>query len=228
MKPVIIFGTGKLAELVYYYLKFDSEYSVAGFAVDSKFIDKTTFFDLPIIAFEDIEKKFPASDYSMFIAISHAQLNEVRTKKYFEAKQKGYELISYISSKSTIWNNTTVGENCLIMENCAIQPYTKIGNNVIVCSSCNIGHHSIIKNNSFFASGAVLAGGVIVKDNCFIGLSATIGEDVIIEKNCIIGANSLILKDTKANNCYVCKTTNSNEIKSDKLKYMLQPTRKWS
>ena len=36
----------------------------------------------------------------MFVAVSYSAVNKVRADKYAEAKQKGYELISYVNSKA--------------------------------------------------------------------------------------------------------------------------------
>jgi hypothetical protein len=40
-----------------------------------------------------------------------AKMNTLRKKIYEEGKTKGYEYISYISSKATVCNNK-IGENC--------------------------------------------------------------------------------------------------------------------
>ena len=129
---VVIFGTGQIAEIVYQYFTHDSPYTVSAFTVDSKHKDKDSFYGLPVIEFENIEKKFPPDKFQMFIALSYTGLNQLRAQKYYEAKQKKYNLVSYISSKAGIIADFETGDNCLILENQLIQPYAKIGSNVFV------------------------------------------------------------------------------------------------
>ena len=39
MKPVIIFGIGKIAEAVFYYMKEESPYNVVAFTVDKEYLN---------------------------------------------------------------------------------------------------------------------------------------------------------------------------------------------
>lgn len=227
MKKLIIFGTGKLSELVHYYFENDSEYVVEAFTVDEKYLKENTFNNLPVLPFENIEEKYSPNEYEMFIAISHADLNSFRTNKFNEAKEKGYKLATYISSKAIVWPDLQIGENCLVAENVTIMPYTKIGNNNIIFCGSTVAHHGQIENNCFFAPHVVLAGGVKVEDNCFFGLNSTVGEDLTIAKYSIIGANALILKDTNENCGYLEDYTKYCGVPSDRLKSMLQKTRGW-
>ena len=43
-----------------------------------------------------IEDKFPIDKFTMFIAIGYSELNKKREKVFNEAKDKGYELLSYV------------------------------------------------------------------------------------------------------------------------------------
>jgi len=125
MKPLVIFGTGELAECVHYYLSNDSEHKIVAFTQDRRNMENSTYKGLPVIPFDEVHKMFPPDHFDMFIAIGYQNLNGIRTQKYYEAKYKGYKLISYVSSKSTIWNDLNIGENCFITENNV--PKTSIG-----------------------------------------------------------------------------------------------------
>jgi hypothetical protein len=41
----------------------------------------------------------------------------VRQEKYEQARAAGYALASYVCSKSAIWSDLDVGDNCFILEN---------------------------------------------------------------------------------------------------------------
>ena len=149
MDKVVLFGNGQIASVVYYYLTYDSPYEVVGFTVDRSHIQEESLFGLPIVPFEDVQSIFPPDEYKMFVSISYRQVNKLRAAKYYEAKEKGYRLISYISSKASIWTGLVIGDNCLIMENNVIQPFVEVGNNVIIWSGNHIGHHTVIKDHCF-------------------------------------------------------------------------------
>lgn len=218
MKKVIIFGLGNIGELAHYYLENDSDYSVCGFTVDKEFLEDDSFKGLPVIPFEEVDNVFSQDEYSMFIALSYAKMNKVREQKYIESKKKGYKIISYISSKATIFDNVKTGENCFILENNVIQPFVEIGNNCTLWSGNHIGHHSRIMDNCFISSHVVVSGGVTISNNCFLGVNSTIRDHVKIGKENIIGAGSLILSDTEDFKIYKEKETNPSKVPSYKLK----------
>jgi len=217
MKNVIIFGVGQIAELAYYYLKNDTDYEVAGFTVDEKFINNNSFHKLPVRAYENIVEDTPPENYWLFIPISYKKVNKVRTEKYLDAKSKGYAFISYISSKAFSFSEN-IGENCFILENNVIQPYTKIGNNCILWSGNHIGHHTIIEDNCFLASHIVISGAVTVGNSTFIGVNSTIRDNVNIGESNVIGAGSLILDDTDDYAVYSPRGTEKSRVPSNRLR----------
>lgn len=218
MKKVVLFGAGDIAEVAHFYLTHDSEYEVVAFTVDQEYLNDETFCGLPVVPFEKVEEIYPPEKYSMMIAISYARLNRVRANKYYQAKEKGYKLISYVSSKATTWPNMQIGENCFILEDNTIQPFVKIGNNVTLWSGNHIGHHAHIKDHCFITSHVVISGGVEVEENCFIGVNATIRDHVKIEKNTIISAGAWINKSTKENSVYKTQSAELSKLTSDKVK----------
>ncbi len=187
------------------------------FTATSDSIGNETFFDLPLRAFETIEKEYPSNEYEMFIAIGYVQLNKVRERFYNEAKDKGYTLLTYISSKSSTFTKK-VGDNCFIFEDNTVQPFVEIGNNVILWSGNHIGHHTKIESHNFIASHAVISGHCIIKEHSFIGVNATIRDEITIETENIIGAGVLILKNTKEKEVYVAKKTDVFPRTSDRMK----------
>jgi len=217
-KKIVIFGPGDFGQVVHFYLTHDSPYKVVAFTAHEDKIKNRELFGLPVIPFEDLEKQYPPSEYSMFIAIPYTNLNQTRAKVFEEAKQKGYKLISYINSKAVVWEDVEIGENCFILENNVIQPYVKIGDDVIIWSGNHIGHHSIIKNHCFIASHVVISGKVTIEPYCFLGVNSTIRDGINIASKNVIGAAAVILKDTKENEVYTNDSTKLLKIKSEDLK----------
>ena len=218
MAKIIIFGTSDLSELAHFYFNHDSDHEVVAFSVNSAFIKEKQFKDLPIIPFEDIENVYSPNQFQFFIPLTGRNMNKNREKIYFEAKGKGYKLVSYISSKATVWPEAEIGENCFIFEDNTIQPFTKIGNNVILWSGNHIGHHSEIKDHVFFTSHVVLSGHCVVDSYCYFGVNSTIRDGISIASECVIGAGTVILKNTKQKQVYTTKSTILISKASDELK----------
>lgn len=194
-KKLIIFGDSAFAEVAFEYFQKDSLYDVVAFTVNKVYITKPELFNLPIVAFEDIEALYPPSEYEMFIALVYNKLNRTRISKYKAAKTKGYALATYISSRAFVWDNVSVGENTFIFEDNTVQPFVKIGSNVVLWSGNHIGHHSEVKDHNFISSHVVISGFVEIQEACFLGVNSTFQNNITIGKDSLIGAGALITKN---------------------------------
>jgi sugar O-acyltransferase (sialic acid O-acetyltransferase NeuD family) len=202
-KKLIIFGEGLFTEIAHQYFSDDSEYDVECFTKHDDYITSKEYLSLPMVPFSKIEDLYPPEKYDMHIAVSYTEMNHLRERIYFEAKQKGYKLVSYISSKCNVLTKYPIGENCFIFEDNTIQPFVKIGNNVILWSGNHIGHHTTIEDHNFISSHVVVSGQCLIKSNCFIGVNSTIGHAVEVAEETLIGAGSVITKNTDKLSVYV-------------------------
>src|SRR5437016_3529422 len=203
MSRLVIFGAGDIARLAHYYFTRDSEYEVAAFTVDHEYRQSDTFLDLPLVSFEEVAERYPAYEYKMFVALSYARMNKLREEKYKQAKQNGYELASYVSSRCSFLTEHPIGDNCFILEDNTIQPFVKIGNNVTLWSGNHIGHDAVIEDHCFLASHIVVSGYVHICNNCFIGVNATLRNSITIAPETLIGAGAIIMKDTTEQGVYL-------------------------
>jgi len=192
-KKLIIFGLEDFADIAYEYFTYDSDYEVVAFTADSSYIKEPSKFNLPVIDFETIEKAYRPEDYYFFSAIVYSNLNKTRRDICHKAKQKGYKLASYISSRAFVWRNIQIGEHCFVFENNTIQPFVSIGDNTILWSGNHIGHHSKIGNHCFVTSHVVVSGWSVIEDYCFIGVNTTLAN------NTSIGSNSWVSHGTSLN-----------------------------
>ena len=209
----VIFGTGSFAELAHYFLNHDSTYDVRAFCADRDRITQDSFCGLPLRPFETIEQEYPPQEHSMFIAIGYNKLNTLREKYYHLAKDKGYTLLSYISSRSSFFAKE-IGDNCFIFEDNTVQPFVRIGNNVVLWSGNHIGHHSVIKDHVFIASHVVVSGHCTVGSHTFIGVNATLRDGLTIGNRNIIGSGALIMKNTEDDEVYSAQRTAASSKKS--------------
>jgi sugar O-acyltransferase (sialic acid O-acetyltransferase NeuD family) len=194
MAKIGIYGTGLIAEVAHFYFKNDTEHQVVFFTNARDFISESSFQGLPVVPFEMVEKHYPPEKYLLFIALGYKNRNKIRTQRYLEAKQKGYRLVTYISSKATYYG-TPVGDNCFILENNVIQPFVTIGNNVTLWSGNHIGHHSKIMDNCFVSSHVVISGNCIIKEGCFLGVNSTLRDNITLGERTIVGAGAAVMKD---------------------------------
>lgn len=216
--PLIIFGTGDIAQLAHYYFSTDSEYEVAAFTVDSAYLSEPLFCGLPVIAFEEITKLYSPKEFELFVALSYSKLNAIRKEKFLAAKSLGYKMASFISSHATLLNNGLIGENCFILEDNTVQPFVNIGDNVTLWSGNHIGHHSIIMNHCFIASQVVISGGVTIGEQCFIGVNATLRDHIKVGEKCVIGAGALLLQDAQPEGVYMGVSKERSKVPSTRLR----------
>ena len=211
MAKIIIFGIEDFAELAHYYLENDSNHEVVAFSVNEKYLpENKTFCGLPIVAFENIEELYLPVDYKFFAPMSPNKMNRLREQAYLAIKAKGYRLISYISSKATLFGNK-IGDNCFILEDNTIQPFTTIGNNVILWSGNHIGNHSVINNHIMFTSHVVLSGHCVVEDYCTLGVNATIRDGITLSKGTFVAMAASIIKSTEEWGMYKGNPANKSE-----------------
>lgn len=214
MSKIVIFGIGDAGRMAHYYFAHDSAHEVVAFTVDAHYAQEPEFLGLPLVEFEKVNQKYPPSSYKMFIAVGYSKMNQVRAAKYFRAKEMGYELVSYVSSRCTYLSETLPGDNCFILEDSTIQPFVRIGNNVTLWSGGHIGHDSVIDDHCFFAPRVAVSGRVHIGSYCFIGLNATLRDGIIIAPHSLVGAGALVMKDTKEHSVYVSRRTDVFKKKS--------------
>jgi sugar O-acyltransferase (sialic acid O-acetyltransferase NeuD family) len=217
MAEVVIFGIGQWAELAHFYLLHDSPHEIVSFTVNRSFMRGQEYHGLPVVPFEELEKDYPPHRYSMFIPISFKKMNHNRADKYREAKQRGYQLISYVSSKATTWPDFQCGDNCFILEDNRIQPFVEIGNDVVMWSGNHIGHHSKIKDHVTLAGSVVISSGCTIEEYCFMAGCSTVREGRVIARETMVGMGVTIQRNTKEFELYRLPAAKPEAIRTDQL-----------
>jgi sugar O-acyltransferase (sialic acid O-acetyltransferase NeuD family) len=216
---VVLFGIKDTAQLANFYLRHDSDHEVVAFTVDRAYVEAESFEGLPVVPFEEVEARFSPADHKMFLPMTHRRMGALRAAKYEAAKAKGYGLISYVSSRATVYPGAKIGDNCFILEDNTVQPFTTIGNNVVLWSGNHIGHHGEIRDHVFFTSHVVMSGHVCVEDFSFFGVNATVRDAVRIAHHTLVGMGAMISRDTEAYGVYTSPASKRWEGKrSDELK----------
>lgn len=192
---LLIIGAGETAELAYDYFS-QLGFLVGGFSVERVYLEHNMLLGLPVVPLEEAEHTFNPKTYRAFVAVSYTQLNHLRSKLCTAAKNKGYQLATYISPHACIGRGVEIGENCFILENTTIQRGAKIGHNVTIWTGSTIGHHTTVEDNCFFATNVAVSGFCWVGENSFLGVNSCTSDRVTIGRDCIIGAGAVVIRDT--------------------------------
>jgi sugar O-acyltransferase (sialic acid O-acetyltransferase NeuD family) len=195
-RDLVIIGTSLFAEIAHEYFAGDSEYEVVAFSVEREYMGSDRFRGLPVIAFEDLAATLSPQEHSVYVACTYTQLNRLRRRLMDAAREQGFALASYVSSRAFLAESATIGEHVFVFEDNTIQPFVAIGDNVVLWSGNHIGHHSTVEDNVFISSHVVISGSVVVGANSFLGVNSTIVNDIEIGRDNWLGPNCLITRTT--------------------------------
>jgi sugar O-acyltransferase (sialic acid O-acetyltransferase NeuD family) len=195
-KPVVMFGDGKLARTLLYFLDHDSPFDVVAITVDREWMDAERVIDLPRVPFDEVAQHYPPETHDMFVALGYRGMNTLREARYTAAKAMGYELISHVSPRASVWPDLQIGDNCLVLDEVMVHPFVRIGCDTIIWSGSHVGHGSTIGDHCFIASRTAISGSVTVGDHCFLGTNSTVRDGLTIAPMTLVGAGAIVSTDT--------------------------------
>lgn len=214
---LVLFGMGQFAELAWYVFTHDSDYEVVAFTADRPFVDRDVFLGLPLVPFDEVQDRFSPEENHLCVSIGYRGMNDLRQARFEQAKQLGYSLASYVSSRASVWPDLSIGENCMIFENAVIQPFARIGHNTIIRSGAHVSHHVSIGDHCFVAAEVAIGGGASLGNNCFVGLNATLRDNTHVAARCFIAASSYVHRDTQANGLYMGSPARRHDTDVEKI-----------
>jgi len=218
MERVIIYGTGRHAELTADLMQKFNIHKVIGFTVEKEYLKEFELNGFPVFLYEELVHSHPPDKFKMFIAVGPQQVNRAREELYLDAKKKGYQFVNCICPSPYIDKGVILGENVFIDQFCWVSSFVEIGNNTTLIGS-KIGHHCKIEDNCFVSVG-VLAGNVTLKKNVFIGLNSTIGPNIVLGEYTVVGMGCTISKSTNPSSVYLNQSTKKQKFDSSKLKLL--------
>lgn len=232
MADVVLFGTGQIAEVARAYLDWEGSHRIAAHTVHRDYLagdylagdyldgdDLTggTKNGLPVVAWEDLEARYPPGQVRLFAPIGYGRVNAARKAVFEEGLARGYDFVSFIHPAAHYYG-TPVGRNVFVMEANVIQPHVTIGDNCILWSGNHIGHHTAIGDHCFLASHVVVSGSVTVGERCFLGVNATVRDNVTLGPECVVGAGALVTRDLPARAVVPGPKSEVARITSDRLR----------
>ena len=201
-RKLVIVGDSAFAQIAFEYFTHDSPYEVVAFSVEQNYLRRTDVFGVPVIPFEKLEKHFAPADHDVHVAVVYTQLNRLRARLCAAAKQKGFSLASYVSSRAFVWRNVEIDEHCFIFEDNTVQPFVKLGKNVVLWSGNHIGHHSQVGDNCFVSSHVVISGYCVIGPNCFLGVNSSVANNISVAEDNWIGPQVSVMRNTAPNQVF--------------------------
>lgn len=214
-KKVIIFGTSIFSQVVYQTIVQEELAEVVAFTLHKNYIDKTEFEGIPVVPFEELDKKYDMSKHEIIIALGYKRMNDIRKDIYLKCKELGYPIFTLISKNAFVYTNN-IAEGSIILPLAFVGPYVSIGESVILWNNVSICHHSKIGAFTHIAGGTTVGGETNIGSNCFIGMNCTLKNGIEIGDRTFVGANSYMNQNTEGGFGFVGNPAiNPRSVKSD-------------
>jgi sugar O-acyltransferase (sialic acid O-acetyltransferase NeuD family) len=217
LKPLVIFGAGEFAHYIYSSFVHDAGREVAGFCVDRKFLSAETLFERPVVAFEEVGRRFPPERHEVFVAIGYDRLNQIRAEKLAQVESKGYPLATFRHTTAYVAAGVEQGPNSFIGPLAGIETGVTIGPDSILFSGCRVGQESHIGTHCWMTN-AILGSRITIGDYSFVGINATIKSYVKVAERCIIGTGALITRDTRPEEVYRGEPSRASRVPSSRIR----------
>lgn len=211
-QDLIIFGAGKIAEVVTWFFERDSNFNVVAFSCDDAYCLKDTYLGKPLVPISRLMDEFPPDQNHSFVAVGYQRMNQFRKEKFDQLKGLGYSFASYKSP--VISGNFTVGENSIVMDHAMVQPFVRIGSNSFIWGGSMVGHHVTIEDNCWLTGGCMIGGSARIGNGSFIGLGSIVGHEVIIGDNCMLGAGTVTVRNLENNTVLIVPSTEPHRLNS--------------
>lgn len=192
MRNLVIFGDTHFAERLFKYINIEQIDRVVAFTQEEKYIVRSDIQGVPVIPFERLYSAIN-NDFSIIIGIGYSKMNSIRSGVYYNCKQQGYNVASYISSKALVYSDD-IGEGCFVCPGAIIGPDVQLGVCNYMESGVIMSHDNRLGNFNFISTNAVFGGFTKVGNNCFFGLHCTIKDNIVISDNNLIGSSANVLK----------------------------------
>jgi sugar O-acyltransferase (sialic acid O-acetyltransferase NeuD family) len=207
MTDIIVFGIGKITDVVVSLLETQSSLTIKGFTCDRTHLTSTESHGRRVVPFDEVEAAFPPQTHRMLVAVGYHELNKIREERCRQAVAKGYELVSWISPAAHVPASCTFGANCVVMPGAALQPYARLGDGVFVWHNAVVGHHATIGDHCWIASNCTISSATSLGARCFVGVNAAIGHNLTVGADSLIGAGAVVTRSTEQGGVYIMADT---------------------
>lgn len=187
MKNILIYGTTEFSKELRFYIENDSSERVLAYVLDKQYIDKKSFDDKPIIAYEDLKGIYSKEDIEIIISLGYSKMNDNRKKIFVKCMDDGWKVGSFIhSSVSNLAKSIGVGN--IIMDNVDLRFNCSIGDGNIILTRTVIAHETVVGNFNYFAGSNHINGKNYIGNNNFLGTNCMMADSGYMGDYNLIGS----------------------------------------
>ncbi len=203
MQPIILYGSGKLAEQVAHMIvqHFADQYEIKGFVDDFREPGESVAFGGETIGGLEAlaaNNAFSPREVKAVFAIGYTNM-PARFQAFQNAKKAGYDFLNLVHPKAYVEPTVQLGEGTVVLAGSVIDQYITLGPANYVHIGCKFGEQCTVGANNYFSAGSTLGGSVEIGDSNFFGINCTVVNDVSIGSGNFLNAAGLIYRNVESN-----------------------------
>ena len=175
---------------------------VVAYTVDRAYLDGATFEGRPLVAFDEVEARYPPLTHSMFVAIGYRSMR-ARQTLFERARARGYPLPGFVSPHALTPPGFEPGQNNVLLDQVLVEPFATIGHNNVFWSGTIVCHDVRVGDHCYFGARCVLGGGTKVEQGSFLGNAVTTIDHVTLAPETQVLPGSVVFQDTLAYTRYL-------------------------
>ena len=183
-------------ECVIYNKPYTPRWEEVVFIDDAPEKNGTTYFELPVMSFDDAIKKYGLDGIEFILAIGEPAVKDIVFEKISKA---GATVTSIIYPEIIKPNVYKQGVGLVIHKGSSIPPHSEFGNNVLIQGVAIMGHDVKLGDNVVVSSFAFVGGDTTIGRNTYVGPQSCVRNGLHIGENVIIGMGSVVTKDVPDN-----------------------------
>lgn len=192
LEPILIFGTGGQAKVVFDAISAQNAYLTAGFIVDDRVVQPDEqFIGFPVFAWERVIEHGADVPRRFIVGIGD---NQLRCQKQRSMIEHGFEPVTVVHPFSRVGCLGKLGLGTLICGGATIDPDVEIGDGTIINGGAVISHDSRIGSFVHQGPGAILGGTCRIGDLSFLGMGAMLLSGLSVGRNSFVAAGALVTK----------------------------------
>lgn len=196
-KPIILFGTSILSEMIAREAASSADFCIAAFTVDAAYRTGDTFLGRPLVDFERMTAAYPPADFDLLLCFSGRYAMRRRAELYDRIKSAGYTLRNFISPLADCASDLILGDNNIILAHSHIGLHGRMGDNNLIRQHVYLGHNFQLGDHIFIAPGTTIGGFCQIGSLSYLALGVTVNSRVRISPESLIGSGALVLRDTE-------------------------------
>jgi sugar O-acyltransferase (sialic acid O-acetyltransferase NeuD family) len=194
MRDLVIIGAGNVGGFVAFNQNlFAEQFNIIGFLDDDANKLGKEFYGLKVLG--NTEHLFTL-DKKVAVAIGIG-FPKAKRKVFEKIKENGNDFPSFVSSRTWVSNNVSIGKGVILYPGVSINYQTVVNDFVIMNMNCAVGHDCNIGKFSALAPGVNLGGFTVLEEAVDMGIGAATKQNIMVGKDAVIGGQAMLVKNVE-------------------------------